>query len=194
MARPGINAIIFDCLGVLQVDYTQAFYEENVKDYERLRPQLMELNRQRDYGFISQTEFIQGVADVSNLEAGFVESNMASKLTRNQPLLEYLNELKADFKLGLISNIGPGSMERYFAREELDRLFDAVILSGEEGVAKPNPYIYQLAAERLGVPVGACVMIDDSEDNCAGADAAGMKAIHYRSFKLMKRELVRLIE
>ncbi|HET7629797.1 MAG TPA: HAD-IA family hydrolase [Candidatus Saccharimonadales bacterium] len=193
MAQPNIEAIIFDCFGVLQVDSTHAFYEESVDDYERLKPQLLDINRQRDYGFISQTEFVQAVASLSQLDADFVEANITAKMTRNQPLIDYLDQLKANYKLGMISNIGPGSMERYFAREELDQMFDTVVLSGEETIAKPHPRIYQIAAERLGVPVGACVMIDDAEDNCAGADAAGMKSIHYQTFKQMRRELSRLI-
>lgn len=194
MAQPGIKAIIFDCFGVLQVDYTHAFYEEYVQDYEHLKPQLLELNRQRDYGFISQTQFIEAVAELSRLEAGFVEANMAAKLTRNQPLLKYVSHLKATYKLGMISNVGPGSIERYFARPELDALFDVVVLSGEEGIAKPHPRIYELAAERLGVSPGDCVMIDDDKDNCAGADAAGMAAIHYQSFKQLKRQLDQLLD
>lgn len=194
MAQPGIEAIIFDCFGVLQVDYTHAFYEEYIPDYEHLKPQLLELNRQRDYGFISQTEFVEAVAELSRLEAGFIEANMAAKLTRNQPLLDYIGQLKASYKLGMISNIGPGSMEHYFSQQELAALFDVVVLSGEEGIAKPHPRIYQLAAERLGLTTGDCVMIDDDEANCAGADAAGMKAIHYQGFKQFKRQLEQLIK
>lgn len=187
-----LKAIIFDCFGVLQVDYTHAFYEEHVKDYERLKPQLLELNRQHDYGFISQTEFVQAVADLARLSTSFVTEHMDSKLVRNQPLVDYMAELKANYRLGMISNIGPDTMERYFARDELGQIFDAVVLSGEETIAKPHPYIYQLAAERLGVPVGACVMVDDSEENCAGADAAGMKSIYYQGFKSFKRQLIQL--
>lgn len=104
MDRPGIEAVIFDCFGVLQVEYTHAFYEEYVADYDQLRPQLLELNSQRDYGFISQTEFIQAVAELSNLERGFVESKMSPKLTRNQPLLDYIGQLKGRYRLGMISS------------------------------------------------------------------------------------------
>ena len=45
---------------------------------------------------------------------------------------------------------------------------------------KPQPEIYLLAAERLGVEPEACVFVDDLRENCEGAEAVGMTAIRHR--------------
>src|SRR2546426_550801 len=59
-------------------------------------------------------------------------------------------------------------------------LFDDIVCSAEVGLAKPEPAIYALACDRLGVPPGACVFVDDHEANVDAATGAGLRAILYR--------------
>jgi HAD superfamily hydrolase (TIGR01509 family) len=62
----------------------------------------------------------------------------------------------------------------------MDELFDAVVISGEVGLHKPQPAIFLLGAERIGVEPADCVFVDDLRENCAGAEAVGMTAILHR--------------
>jgi putative hydrolase of the HAD superfamily len=78
---------------------------------------------------------------------------------------------------GLISNSWGLSI---YDRELLADLFDAVVISGEVGLHKPQPEIFLLAAERLGVEPGECVFVDDLRENVAGAEAVGMTAVLHR--------------
>jgi HAD superfamily hydrolase (TIGR01509 family) len=59
-------------------------------------------------------------------------------------------------------------------------LFDAVVSSAEEGLAKPEAEIYRRAAERIGLSPEACVFVDDAEANVRAAEAVGMRGIVYR--------------
>lgn len=63
--------------------------------------------------------------------------------------------------------------------EHFDTLFDAVVISGEVGLRKPDPAIYALAAREVGVPAEQCVFVDDIATNVRGAVAAGMVGIHH---------------
>jgi putative hydrolase of the HAD superfamily len=78
---------------------------------------------------------------------------------------------------GLISN--SWGLEMY-DRGLLGDLFDAVVISGEVGLHKPQPEIFLLAAERLGVTPAQCVFVDDLRENVAGAEAVGMTAVLHR--------------
>lgn len=64
--------------------------------------------------------------------------------------------------------------------EDVDGLFDVVVLSGREGLRKPQPEIYRLAAGRAGVEPGACVFVDDVPTNVEGARAVGMAGVLHR--------------
>jgi epoxide hydrolase-like predicted phosphatase len=71
-------------------------------------------------------------------------------------------------------------------------MFDAVVISGEVGLNKPEPEIFRLGAERLGVPPEECVFVDDLRENCEGAEAVGMTAILHRGADGTLPELERL--
>ena len=66
------------------------------------------------------------------------------------------------------------------------------MVSGDERVIKPDPAIYRLLLERNGLSAGDCVFIDDSEKNVRGAEAVGMKAIHFTTPEALRAELAGL--
>lgn len=63
--------------------------------------------------------------------------------------------------------------------EELEDHFDDLVLSGQVGLRKPDPAIYRLAAQRLGVAPDACVFVDDLERNVEVASELGMLGVHH---------------
>jgi HAD superfamily hydrolase (TIGR01509 family) len=58
---------------------------------------------------------------------------------------------------------------------------------------KPDPEIYIMTAEKLGVEPSECIFTDDSPRYCEAAEAVGMKAVHYRTLDQFKRELEQLL-
>lgn len=75
----------------------------------------------------------------------------------------------------------------------LEELFEAVVISGQVGMHKPQPEIFELGAERIGLPPSDCVFVDDLRENCAGAEAVGMTAILHRGPERTLPELERLL-
>ncbi|MFS8096447.1 HAD-IA family hydrolase [Lentzea alba] len=68
-------------------------------------------------------------------------------------------------------------------------LFDATIISGEVGLAKPDTKIYLLTAAKLGLQPSECVFVDDLAINVRGAAEAGMVGVHHRSTRSTLEEL-----
>jgi putative hydrolase of the HAD superfamily len=82
------------------------------------------------------------------------------------------------FRLGVITNGYGGQQRAKLAALGLDGRFEVVIASGDAGFAKPDPRIFRLAASRLGVAPGDCLMVGDNPDtDVAGALGAGMRAV-----------------
>jgi epoxide hydrolase-like predicted phosphatase len=80
-------------------------------------------------------------------------------------------------------------------REDYDvlDLFDVVVLSGELGIRKPDPEIYAVAVERLGVTADRCVFVDDLGGNLKPAKALGMTTIRHDGTSATIAELKRLL-
>ncbi|MGZ4600152.1 HAD family hydrolase [Oryzihumus sp.] len=70
-------------------------------------------------------------------------------------------------------------------------LFEDIVVSGDEGVAKPDPRIFATLARRAGHELAACVFIDDSPRNVAAAREAGMDAIHFTDTGHLRGDLRR---
>ena len=68
-----------------------------------------------------------------------------------------------------------------YPRERFGDLFDVVVISGEVGMRKPDPAIFQLTADRLQLDASACVFVDDHPGHLKAALAEGMVTILHRS-------------
>jgi len=96
----------------------------------------------------------------------------------------------AGVRTALVSN--SWGVHRY-PQDMLQELFDGVVISGEEGVRKPSRRMYELGAERAGVPATQCVFVDDLEFNLTPARDLGMATVHHTSAKTSIPELERLL-
>jgi putative hydrolase of the HAD superfamily len=100
-------------------------------------------------------------------------------------MVEALKLCKQHFKVGCITNNmaqghGPGMAASPAGASRaagIMALFDVVVESSKSGVRKPDPRIYRLACEQIGVDPAACVYLDDLGINCKPAAELGMKAI-----------------
>ena len=97
-------------------------------------------------------------------------------------LIALIDALRRDgYKVGLLSNDAltlEAKLRHDFAIYEH---FDAVIISAQIGVMKPDPAAYRAIGDALNVPLDECVFIDDNAANIQGARDVGMMAIHYRA-------------
>jgi len=143
-------------------------------------------------GRIDEREFADRIGarmGVANTE-GLVDRLFAG-MRPDYAMVEAVRRAKgAGVRTGLVSNsIGAGRYDR----STFPELFHGVVISAEEGLHKPQPEIFVLGAERIGVPAGECVFVDDLRENCDGAEAVGMTAILHRGAESTVPELERLL-
>jgi epoxide hydrolase-like predicted phosphatase len=139
-------------------------------------------------GRLSENEFLSGLAAQLSRQlertvdlAGFGERYFAN-LTPNEPLIAYLRELRErGYKLAICTNNVREWEARWRAMLPVGEIFDVVVNSAFVGSRKPEPEIYELTLERLGVSAEAALLIDDLQDNCEGARALGMRAVWFQS-------------
>lgn len=187
-----IRAIIFDCFGVLSTEGFRVFCGKYFKDQPRKRAQAQSLMDLHTLGNLPYESFIDSLAKLAGQKPETVEDYLHSNKP-NEPLFEYIKEsLKPKYKIGMLSNAGDDWLGELFLPQDL-ALLDDVVLSFKFGITKPNPTIYEIAAQRLEVKPNECVFIDDIARYCDGAKAAGMQTILYEDFDQMKTELEALL-
>jgi putative hydrolase of the HAD superfamily len=112
---------------------------------------------------------------------GFGERYFAH-LKPNAPMIAYMRELRErGYKLAICTNNVREWEHRWRAMLPVDEIFDVVVDSAFVGTRKPEPRIYELTLEALGVDAGSALLIDDIEANCTGARELGIHAVWFQS-------------
>jgi putative hydrolase of the HAD superfamily len=103
-----------------------------------------------------------------------------------------LRTLHGKYKLGIISNFAiPECVHKLLKIHDLDKLFNAIVVSGAVNKRKPSPEIFERALKALGVSASETVFVGDTLDaDIEGAKAVGMKAV-YIERRIEKVEQVR---
>jgi HAD superfamily hydrolase (TIGR01509 family) len=186
-----IQALVFDCFGVL-------YWDDLNRLYNLVHPdQFQDLNdivHACDHGYISKQDFLQQVAALAGISVEAVAAVMHDKHHRNEPMIERVRELKQHYKIGLLTNMGSDTLDEIFSEAEREELFDVVVVSSDVGLIKPSRDIFELTSERLGVPAGDTVFIDDRPVNTDGAERIGMQTILFTTNKQFEAELATLTE
>ncbi|MCA9344289.1 HAD family phosphatase [Candidatus Saccharibacteria bacterium] len=185
-----IQAVIFDCFGVLTGDVWKEFVGSLPEDQ---RSNARDLNRALDKNVISHDEFYQQINQLTGREVPMVEKIITSDMHKNKEVFKYIQSLKGKYKLAVLSNVSTNWIREQFLTPEEISLFDDFVLSHEVGLIKPDPEIFKLAAKRLGVEVEDCLFIDDSPYNAQAAENLGMKAITYQNFSQFRSQADKLL-
>jgi putative hydrolase of the HAD superfamily len=180
------KALIVDFGGVLTSDIWSSFAEfceqrgldpDAAKQLFRENPEALEALRGLEKGELDAPDFERRFGELLGTEPDGLIEGLFAGLQPAEPMVEAVRLVReAGIPTGLVSN--SWVMDHY--TDEIRILFDAVVISAEVGLHKPEPEIYLLAAERLGVDASDCVFVDDLRENCAGAEAVGMTAILHR--------------
>lgn len=111
----------------------------------------------------------------------------------DQDIIDQLRTLRKTHQTGLISNAWDG-MRQWLTDQKLADAFDALIISAELGIAKPDPRVYQYALEQLGVKAGQSIFVDDLEKNIAASAALGMHGILFQTSQQTLAEIQQLLQ
>ena len=197
-----MRGLIVDFGGVLTTNVFESFRQfceregldpNTIKDTFRSDPEALGLLRQLEQGELTAAEFSPRFAAVIGVEdSGNLVERLFSGVGPDEAMLGAVRSArKAGVKTGLISNSWGEGLA--YDQSLLDELFDAVVISGDVGMHKPEPEIFHLGADKIGVPPDECVFVDDLKENIAGAEAVGMAGVLHRGSDRTLPELERLL-
>jgi putative hydrolase of the HAD superfamily len=183
-----VKGLIVDFGGVLTTNVFASFKafcreeglpEDSVKNMFRERGEGLALLRELEKGELTADEFSQKFAPLLGVSPDNLVERLFGGVGPDEPMVDAVRRARAaGIKTGLISNSWGEGLA--YDPALLEELFDAVVISGDVGLHKPQAEIFLLGAERIGVAPEQCVFVDDLRENCEGAEAVGMKAILHR--------------
>jgi putative hydrolase of the HAD superfamily len=139
-------------------------------------------------GRLSEARFLEALgAELSAQQGRPVElhgfgERYFDNLHPNQPMIEFMRELRGrGYRMAICTNNVREWERLWRAKLPVDEIFGVVVDSGFVGYRKPEPQIYEITLERLGVAAPAALLVDDIEANCTAARELGMRAVWFQS-------------
>jgi putative hydrolase of the HAD superfamily len=199
-AQPGYRGLLVDWGGVMTTnvfDAFRAFCEEvglepdAVGERFRSDPTSRELLVGLETGSLSEEEFEPRFAEILGVPAtGLIDRLFAGGVSDEAMHTAVTRARAAGVRTGLISNSWGTSR---YDRALLGRLFDGVVISGEIGIRKPTPEIYERGAQAIELAPGDCVFVDDLPFNLPPAAELGMATVHHTDSQRTIDELEQLL-
>jgi len=138
----------------------------------------------------------QNVAERLNLTAAglaeFIQEFWAGDYG-DADLYQFIKGLREKYKTGLLSNAWSDARSVMDSRYQLLDVFDVVIFSAEVHLAKPDPRIYQLMLDKLGVQAAEAIFIDDFQENIGAAQALGIHGVHFENSLQARQTVMQII-
>jgi putative hydrolase of the HAD superfamily len=196
-----IRSVVFDIGGILETipggDDPTSRYPEMMARWEQrldlapgvfdaqmigLAKRLQSEGKSGDIGTLSEAEYFDEVRAMMRWDAPTLDDFMREFWDiylgePNPELAAYLGSLRPRYQTALLSNSFDGARREEEAHFHFSEIVDLIIYSHEEGVAKPDPRIYAIACERLGVRPEEMVFLDNFAPNVTAAAAYGIHAI-----------------
>jgi putative hydrolase of the HAD superfamily len=197
MTRDGL---IVDYGGVLTTDIFASFADfcraegldpDFVRNHFRHNETARQLLFDLETGRVREAEFEPHFASVLGVDADGLIDRLFAGMQPDEPMVEAVAAARRQgVRTGLLSN--SWGDDRY-DRTRFAELFDAVVISSEVGLRKPDPEIYALACERLGLPPERCVFVDDLGGNLKPAAAIGIATVKHTDAATTIGELEELL-
>jgi putative hydrolase of the HAD superfamily len=194
------RGLLVDFGGVLTTspfESFRAFCEVEGLDPETIGRRFREDRGARDLligleeGTLPEGEFEARFAQLLGVDSSDLIERLMGNSAPEPAMVEAVRHARhAGIRTGLISNSWGTSR---YDRPLLAELFDGVVLSGEVGMRKPAREIYELGAERVGLPPARCVFVDDLPFNLKPARELGMATVHHTDVAQTIAELEQLL-
>lgn len=176
-----IKAIIFDNAGVIMTEAYWLWLHENIPGLEEKKDFFLDISHKVDRSEITPSQFLDHLAKASGKNSEQVQKEILNTFVLNEEVYKLMKKLKKHYKIGLLSNFISQWLRLLFNKFDLEKLFDAMVVSTDHNMIKPDPKIYHLIAEMLGVKPHEAIFIDDRESNITGAEKVGMKGILFNN-------------
>ncbi len=186
-----IKAILFDFFDVIRQDSFQAWMFNH--GYTR-NDEPGNISRRMDTGLISVEKFRTEIAALTGQTIEELMSEFEENEKFDQAVIDYIAELKKTYKIGLLSNSESNYLRRILSEQQLQHLFDEIVISGEVGHAKPDAEFFEIALNKFRVNPDEVIFIDDQQRNIDAANILGIVGICYKNIQQLRTEMEQIVD
>lgn len=196
-----IKAVVFDAGGVLLLvrEYTDSVWEQRLglkKGELTHHLWRSELAQKVKTGQAEPEVLWRHIANMYGLNVDnlrLLRASLHNAEYVNETLVDYIRSLRPHYKTAILSNAWRGSGEVFKHKFHLGQVVDRIMISADLGYAKPDPRIYEHAAQELGITPSEILFIDDTIQNLDSARLLGIATVHFQDTQQTIQEITQAL-
>lgn len=182
------KVILFDFFGVISSEVSPIFFKRYFNE-EEAKIVKEEIMSKGDKGELNEEEIYDLIAKRVNETPLKVKEDFKELIHINYELVNYIKELKKEYRIYLLSNAISSFLRRILKENNLYELFNEVYISGEIKLIKPYQEYFNYVIEKESLDPSMCIMIDDNKKNIEGAISCNLNGIVFTNNKDLKEKL-----
>lgn len=180
--------MVFDFFGVICSEVAPFWLAKHLPESKAIAVK-SEIVAAADRGKVSQDELFLALSKLTHVPTDRIEKEWLEYVHIDNRMVGLVKNLRPRYKLGLLTNSPSPFFQKILSQSDLCDLFEAVVVSSENGFAKPDREIYQIILSKLAVRAADTLLIDDNPVNIEGAASVGMNTLLFRSYEQLSTEL-----
>lgn len=183
-----MKTVIFDFFGVVCSEIAPFVLPKYMSASDAVRYKAT-IVQDADLGYISQEEMFNRLSAIAKVPARQLEEEFWSHVKIDPETVTLIDALHGKYRTALLTNAIIPFVRQIIAHNNLSRLFDVIMVSAEEHMAKPDPAFFRLLLDKMQIEAADAVFLDDNPVNLEGAKNAGISAILFTTAPEAAREL-----
>jgi len=183
-----MNVVVFDFFGVICSEIMPFVLPKYMSAAEAVAYKAKYVN-DADLGVIGWDELLDRTSAIAHVPPKRLEEEFWAEVRIDGEVVKIIERLRRDRRVAMLTNAIAPFFRRITAANDIERLFEIVLVSSEVGLVKPDPAFYRLMIDRLAVRPADCLFIDDNQVNLDGARAAGMNTLLFENAAKLAHDL-----
>lgn len=181
--------LIFDFFGVVVGEVAHCWLRKHLSE-AHAQQVINTVLVMADQGKLTEEQMFSTLEQESHIPAAQIKADWDELGALNEGTVNFIKTHQHDFHFALLSNAIHSYIERFLARDHSDQLFEAIFISSDIKLAKPDPKIFQYVLDHFPKTYSQAYMIDDSKVNLEGAKQVGIYPIHFTSIHDVEKALM----
>ena len=182
------KVILFDFFGIISSEVSPIFFKRYFNE-EAAKIVKEEIMSKGDNGELNEEEIYELIASRMNMTPLKIKEDFNDLIKINFELVEYIKELKKEYRVYLLSNAMSSFLRRILDKYNLYELFNKVYISSEIKLIKPYEEFFNYVINKENIDPINAIMIDDNKKNILGAIKTNLNGIVYTDVKDLKEKL-----
>lgn len=182
--------IIFDFFGVISSEVFPIWAKKyfSPTEMKMIRKDIIEKS---DKGLITETEMFSQLSKKVGETSDKILNDWLETAVINEETINLIENLRKKYKVALLSNAPGEFLNRILKRIDTNKLFDCMVISSEENIAKPDKEIFKLLLLKMDIQATDAIFIDDNIVNVDAAKSIGIDAILFENIEQLKAMLLK---